>query len=555
MRWIVPVTVVALLAQPIHAAVYQWSVLVDQPAAANSVQPRAFLWIPPDCRQVRAVVVGQHNMLEEDILEHPEFRKAMADLGIAIIWITPAMDGPFDPARSGDRFNKMLKDLADISGYRELEFSPVAPIGHSAAASYPWNFAAWAPQRTLAILSIHGDAPETPLAGYGKPNPSWGDRNIDGVPGLMVMGEYEWIEARLAPAIVYHVAHPKAPIAVLAEPGQGHFAACDDLERFLAMFLRKCVEQRLPALADTPLDKPPVLTPIDPKKGWLVQRWYLRQNRTTEPAPFDKYGGDQLDAFWAFDQEMAMAIQNYRADQIGKLPQLVGFVQNGQIVPATPTHPMVNLKFLPTDDGETLELGTQFLGSVPSMGAENDLMRKNNLMRWTALPAGSPLGHANGGGEIQIHRIEGPVEQIGPHTLRLSFYRGASFERPAIWLYADHPGDDKFKSAVQQATINLSRNETGTDQIITFDQIPDQKVGAESLKLSAGSNAGLPVHFYVREGPAEIQEDMLTFDPIPPRAKYPLKVTVVAWQWGRSIEPRVKTAAPVERTFSIVAFP
>ena len=236
-----------------------------------------FLWIPPKCQRVRAVVVGQHNMLEEDILEHPDFRESMSDLGVAIVWIMPALDLPFVPSRSGRQFNQMLKDLAAVSGYSQLAFAPISPIGHSAAASYPWNFAAWTPQRTLGILSIHGDAPETPIAGFGHQDVRWPDGAIDGVPGLMVMGEYEWIDGRLAPATVFHLKYPKAPIAVLAEPGEGHFFPCDDLVHFCAMFLRKCVEQRLPSDSDAPIDQPPELKPIDPEKGWLVQRWTLRQ--------------------------------------------------------------------------------------------------------------------------------------------------------------------------------------------------------------------------------------------------------------------------------------
>ena len=59
----------------------------------------------------------------------------------------------------------------------------------------------------------------------------------------------------------------------------------------------------------------------------------------------------------------------------------------------------------------------------------------------------------------------------------------------------------------------------------------------------------MPVSYYVREGPAEIDEDILRFTPIPPRAKYPVKITVVAWQYGRSGEPKLQTAASVERTF------
>jgi hypothetical protein len=86
-------------------------------------------------------------------------------------------------------------------------------------ASYPWNFAAWNPARTLAILSVHGDAPQTTLVGNGRPNVDWGARSLDGIPGLMVMGEYEWWEDRLTPATKFRAAHPSAPVALLADAG------------------------------------------------------------------------------------------------------------------------------------------------------------------------------------------------------------------------------------------------------------------------------------------------------------------------------------------------
>ena len=50
----------------------------------------------------------------------------------------------------------------------------------------PWNFAAWNNQRTLCVISFHGDAPRTNLCGYGTANVEWGrTRNIDGIPGLI----------------------------------------------------------------------------------------------------------------------------------------------------------------------------------------------------------------------------------------------------------------------------------------------------------------------------------------------------------------------------------
>jgi hypothetical protein len=57
------------------------------------------------------------------------------------------------------------------------------------------------------------------------------------------------------------------------------------------------------------------------------------------------------------------------------------------------------------------------------------------------------------------------------------------------------------------------------------------------------------VRFFVREGPAEITGDTLRFTAVPPRAKFPLAVTVVAWELGRATEPRRQAATPVERTF------
>ena len=143
----------------------------------------------PDCSHVRAVVLGQNNMIEGGILEHSAMREALGRLGIAEVWVAPPFDRRFlFDQGAGERFDAMMRALADDSGYGELAFAPIVPLGHSACASYPWNFAAWNPARTLAILSVHGDAPQTDRTGSGKPNPDWGDRRIDGVPGLMVDG-------------------------------------------------------------------------------------------------------------------------------------------------------------------------------------------------------------------------------------------------------------------------------------------------------------------------------------------------------------------------------
>jgi hypothetical protein len=89
------------------------------------------------------------------------------------------------------------------------------------------------------------------------------------------------------------------------------------------------------------------------------------------------------------------------------------------------------------------------------------------------------------------------------------------------------------------------------EQQITFAPIPDVKNGMKTISLVGVASSGMPVYFYIQEGPAEVKEGKLVFTKIPPRSKFPVKVTVVAWQYGRLPEPKVKTAEPVTQRFFI----
>jgi hypothetical protein len=527
-----------VVVQSAICAEWQWSVPMGK--------GRAFLWIPPQREQLRGVVVGQNNMIEMGILEHTDFRKTLAEKGIGEVFIAPPFEFIFRFDKdAGERFNETMRRLAETSGYEELNVAPVVPLGHSACASFPWNFAAWNPGRTLAVLSVHGDAPLTKLTGCGQPNPNWGNRNLDGIPGLMVMAEYEWGEERLAPALAFRNQYPDTPLAMLAEPGRGHFDYADELVRYLAMFVRKAADARLPA-NDSP-DQPQSLRPVDPAKGWLVERWHLNQPRKQEPAPVAGYKGDPQEAFWAFDKEMAMATHRYMADQPGKLPQLLS-VSDGEMPIGETCGEPVTPRFIPEPDGVTFQLKTAFMGTVPG-----DATHNGNAARWAYSPAGSKLGHASGGGPIRLQKIVGPAIQTGPNTFEFAMNRvnstedGRNFD---IWLSASHPGDARYKSMVQQAMIRVPQNTGGRGQTLTFPSIPNQNVGSKSLSLNATSDAGTKVRFYVLEGPAEVDGDTLRFTPIPPRAKFPVKVTVVAWQHG--IAGRIRTAEPVMREFRLI---
>lgn len=537
--------VAVALAAAAGAAEWQWSV----PQGPG----RAFLWIPENCARVRAVVVGQNNMLEEGILEHPAMRRTLASLGIAEVFVAPPFDNVFQFDRGvGERFEAMMQALAAESGYGELAFAPVVPIGHSACASFPWNFAAWNPARTLAILSVKGDAPQTDLTGSGRPNPDWGDRNLDGVPGLMVMSEVEWWEARLTPAFKFRALHLATPFAVLADVGRSHFDASDALVEFLALFIRKAAAARLPA--EAPLDRAVALRPVDPARGWLVDRWRGDEPLRASGAPAGDYRGDRADALWCFDEETAHATEACYARMRGKRSQQVDFVQAGHFAPISSSHAGVELKFEPLADGVTFRLGGDFIAPLPPKPpvAAKDKPPPPALVKPEPAAAG-----AHGRGEVSISRITGPVAAVGRGTWRIALNRIASTtdRRSAdIWLLAETPGDASFKSAVQQAVLHVPANTTGPEQRIAFEEIPDQKAGVKALGLRATSSAGVDakVRFYVREGPAEVDGDTLRLTGIPPRARFPLKITVVAWQPGRATVPTLQAAAPFERTFLLL---
>jgi hypothetical protein len=528
----------ATMASRASAAEWQWAVnVLNLPTAKPTEHPRAFLWVPPTCRHIRAVVFGQHNMEEQPILEHPAFRAALTELGFAEVWVAPGFDANFRfDQGAGDRFDAMMKMLADESGYAELATTPVVPIGHSAAASMPEYFAAWEPERTLAYLSISGQWPYVPF----KDAPQADGRSIDGVPGLVTIGEYEWADQRAVDGLKIFAAHPKSPFSFLACPADGHFECTDEKVDFLCFYLKKVAHYRLPSDGGK-------LIPIDPTtSGWLVERWHQGKDPTAAAAPVGKYTGDPGQAFWCFDEETAHAIESFQATHRGKTA-LLGYVQDGKIDPQNPKlHTQVQLKWEPGEDGITFKLGTAFLTTVPA----------GRPTKWTGQTEGSAIEPPpTGGPPIEIRLITGPIKQLSPDTFAFDLNRvsllGDRRGNEAIFVEI-WPGDNTFKRMVQQAWLpSPSKNTAGIRQKITFAELPNIDTKTGELKLRAASDANMPVHYFIESGPAEIDGDTLKLLPIPIGAKYPVKVTVVAWQWGRSMQPKVQTADPVIRTFEI----
>ena len=509
----------------LHAAEWQWSVRVGGFVSRETKDaPQAYLWIHPTCDTVRAVVFGQHNMSEETLFENPRFRAAMSGLNVAIVWVTPAFEQVWDE-RNGcsEIFERIMHDLADASGYDELAEAPVVPVGHSALATFPWNFAACKPLRTLALVSLHGDAPRTGLTGYGGANLDWGaTRNIDGIPALMIMGEYEWWDERLLPALEFRRNNPSSCIALFADVGRGHFDVSDRTADYIAEFVAASLRCRLAEGGG--------LRQVDVSDCVLADRWRREQHgRRPEPASFDRYKGDRNEAFVYPDRKTALRTESEYRRERGKRQRFIGFERDGRLLPYDEKlHARIAVDAAPVDDGVTFTLSAVFTDSLR-------------------------LDRADERGRISVSRICGPVEVLNDTLFRIRFGRG-EIRNPRrgseIWLLAESDGDRRCKSTVQQLLVRLPwRNVSGCRQTIDFPPLHDMRRGDVRQRLAAVADSGLAVAYCVEEGPAEIEDGELRLTAVPPRAKLPVRVSVTAFQYG--VRDSVASAEPVTRTFFI----
>jgi pimeloyl-ACP methyl ester carboxylesterase len=512
-------------------AVYQYSVTVGS--------RRAYLWIPPQCMRVRGVIMSMSNLLERNWLEDPIIRRAAADEGLGIIWLGPAARSPgASPATltadmragAGEALEKMLKDLAEESGYAEIEFAPLIAMGHSANGQFSWNVPNWNADRTIAAMPIKTvPLPKSlgfervPLCYLVGETTEW-PQYRDGRPGDR---DFFWPVVRQS-AIALRSAKANNLVGVVTDPGGGHFDWSEHQAEFVALYIRKACRYRLPK--DAAENGPVKLNRIDPESGWLTDTGGMEPDQFP-PAPYKQYKGDPKKAYWYFDEETARAAVAFQGDRKKRLRQMLTFVQDGRALPVA-KQGFAALKFQPEADGLTFKVEGDFLSEIPP----------------ELVGTGEKLGHA--AGPIKFRVITGPAIQTGPETFRIQFDRGGM--GGPIWIQEEHAGDDRYRRAVQPGQIVIPQNlAKGKAQEINFPKIEDQKAGIKTIKLAATSDSGLPVDYFVVAGPAEVEGDTLKLTPIPVRSKRPVKVTVTAYQWGRSIEPLFQTAQPVEQSFTV----
>ena len=516
-----------------RAAVFQYSV----PVATEKGDSAAFLWIPADAIQVRGVVMAGMTLAEREAVQDPQIRAACADQQLAIVFLKCGL-GATD-------LQKLLDELGVLSGYRELSVAPMFFIGHSAGGPQAKKCAVDFTARCFGLMQYRGGVPWM----QGEPVPA-------GIPTLMMVGQFDefgglmrdengregaWEGARDGLAD-HRAADERRLASIVVEPGAGHFAWSDRNAAYLAMFIRKAAQYRIPKQwpADSPT--PPELINIEPASGWATDLAISKPGNP--PAAYAAYAGDKTRANWHMDKELAEATVAYHKG-FGRKDQFIKWT-DAYWVDAGARYYHTNLKWV--SDGATVELHPVYADTYPKTIRGSD--GKTQGPRW--VQEGQPAGHSKA--PILVKKVGGPIVPVGPNLLRMKYDGLAPADdagRVTFMAYSE--GDDEYRHTEQVGMFNRGFKglTAGKDQAINFPPIGDLKANSAPVELKATSTAGLTVEYYVAHGPAEVVDGRLKIADLPARAKFPIEVKVVAWQFGSGVEPKVKTAKPVEQTIKI----
>lgn len=512
------------------AAVFQYRVPV-RISRANDAAPRhAFLWIPPRAERIRGAVVCGMTLMEQHLVKDRRIRAACTDERLAIVFMTCGIGAA--------HLQEVLDDLARRSGYQELREAPLMFVGHSAGGPQALHAAATMPERCFGLVQYRGGTP-------GGEDPLPPD-----VPALVMLGQFDefggtmrhpdgsetW-QHPLDAVAALRAADPGKLVSVVVEPGAGHFAWSERNAAYLATFLRKAARARIGEAEGDDSNGPTSLRAIDPTQGWLTS---LDLRGNVPSGAWSEYRGDKSKTSWHFDRQMAEATIAYHRGLFGKRDQFVEW-EDPHWVDAGARFFFTNVRWV--GDGRRFEVHPTYSAVYPSQ-------YNGRGPRWPR--AGQPAG--NSATPIRLKVVGGPLAPAGPRAFRVrhdALSPAGGRSRATFMAFSE--GDDvyRYTELVGMMPRGFRGLDKGTEQTITFPAVADLKTGAGPVTLKATSDAGLPIDYYVAYGPAETEGNKLVIRELPARARFPVEVEVVAWQFGRGIEPRVKTAVPVARRFRI----
>jgi hypothetical protein len=525
--------------------IFQWAVTAtcsEWPDASQSTAT-GYLWIPEDCERLRGLLILGTNVPEHMLVGHPAIRSACVEKNLGIVWFVPTFwnfrkfpeqteasekAGPEAKAALQRQLQDiharflqtMLEGLARVSGYDEVAAVPWLPMGESGHLLMVTGLVDARPDHCIAAICIKN--PQGPkdrtvpmLWTFGTAQ-EWGQSQTDVRTAWQnVTGMYEgWSRGRAGSAW---------PLSLAIEPSTGHFYCTDAMTELFGHFIRAAADSRLPP------DGGNTLAPVDLDTG-VVAELPVPGHEAAAITPYRQATAEEKQRPWFFNETTARMAQRLAVEDWTGATRLPGF------------EAVAGCTVKPFSLNAVTDVDVESDGEFIVRGIVRDRIPDGFL------GAGEPL--ATDRGPPTIEWICGPIVPLGDGRFQVAPDRTYPFTTSYIAAVLD--GAKGLRRSLQPARVKPRENRDGSAQAITFEALPDIPEGTRDLPLVAASSAGLPVRFYVETGPAVVEGDRLVLTRIPPRAAYPVRVSVAAWQWGRHSEPQVQAAPIVRRSFTIV---
>ena len=510
-------------------------------ADSSKTNSTLYLWIPENCKKLRGLVIMCSNVPEHMLVGHAAIRNVCETNNLGIIWSTPSfmnfrkttkdnktLNMALEYKTSVDFLQQMLNGLAETSGYAEVATVPWLPMGESGHLLMVDALMEYAPERCIAGIFIKNNHlppknREVPtLVAFGTAQ-EWGQDKVD------IRTRWNDVGAAYEGILKERKQHPNWPLSYIMDGSSGHFDCSEKLALYFANYIDLAAKARL---SD---DGSAKLKTIKLDKGFLADMPVPGH----ENHPVIACAGTKPEeiAFpWFFDKASALEAQTFARINWKAATQIPAFLNDsGKIAPF-----IFNgiSKLIPSDfgsDGLTFTVKPVMLEKIPAnftVGAGEKLVKAT----------GTPV----------LEWVCGQFKPLGNNKFRISLDR--MYPNTTSYLGVRQQGNDSVRSIFQPCGLTLPKNNSGKSQKITVEKIPDVMEGTKSIQLVAASDSGLPVEFYVVAGPAIIENGKIVFTKIPPRTKFPIEVTVAAWQWGRANEPKIKMAEIVKQKFNILKY-
>lgn len=508
-------------------------------ADSTKTNAKLYLWIPEKCIKLKGLLIMCNNVPEHMLVGHRFIRKVCAENDLGIIWSTPSFMNFRKSKTKDDKMinmalehkttveflQKMLQGLAKTSGYAEVATVPWLPMGESGHLLMVDALLEFCPERCIAGVYIKNNhLPPTnratpTLVVYGTAQ-EWSQDKSD------IRTKWNDVGDAYAKILQERKQHPTWPLSYVIDGSSGHFDCSEKITKYLASYIELVVQSRLP------VDDSNTLKPINLAKGYLANMPIKGQNKNLTTALI---ASDEQKTYpWFFDKKNAREAQKFANINWEAATQLPAFkIDSTTIAPFKFNGISLIEPLLVTDDGIRFGIQPVLLNHIPanfSTGAGEKLakVKKQPELEWVC----------------------GQYKPVGKNYFQISLDR--MYPNTTSYIGVRSDGNKDVRAVFQPGGLRLPKNTDGKNQIISFEMIKEIRVGVKSVQLVANSNSGLPVSFYVVSGPAIIKNNKLVFTKIPPRTKFPIEITVAAWQWGRHKEPKIKTAEVVLQKLNII---